>query len=423
MIHMTGRERLEAALNHKQTSRPPIDFGACGQTGVSASTLYRLREALGLPQKPIKVIEPFQMLGEVDEDLRQLLGVDVVGLWNRMSFFGYENKDWKPWTMCDGTPVLMAGGFEYDVNGQGDIWVYPAGDRTAPYSVHMPHSGFFFDNIERSPEVNEEDLTPVEDFKDDFSVPCDEDAKYWEETSRKLYEETDYGIMGILGGAGFGDAATVPGPFLKNPKGIRSMEGWLMAHLLYPDYIMEVFRMQTEAALKSLEVYREAVGDRIQVIWLSGTDFATQNSSFMSMDTFRSLYKPFYKKINDWVHGNTCWKTFYHSCGAVEPLMNDLIEMGVDILNPVQCSAKGMEPQALKDKYGGDIVFWGGAADSQSVLPYGAPEEVSAQAKERLDIFSRDGGYVFASIHNVVAKVPPENVIAMFETANAFSCS
>ena len=418
MCRMTGRERLEAALNHIQTDRPPVDFGACGQTGISASTLYRLREAMGLPQRPIKVIEPFQMLGEVDEDLRQAFGADVIGLWNRMTFFGCKNENWKPWTMCDGTPVLMAGGFEYDMDAKGDVWVYPAGDRTAPYSVHMPAGGFFFDNIERSPEVDEEDLAPALDFKDDFSIPDDGDARYWEETSRRLYEETEYGILGIFGGAGLGDAAAVPGPFLKHPKGIRSMEGWLMAHLLYPEYIREVFSMQTEAALKGLEVYREAVGDRIQAIWLSGTDFATQNSAFMSLGTFRDLYKPFYKRINDWVHRNTKWKTFYHTCGAIEPFIDDLVEMGVDILNPVQCSAKGMEPRALKEKHGRDIVFWGGAADSQSVLPYGTPEEVFAQAKERARIFSKGGGYVFASIHNVVAKVPPANVIAMFRAAN-----
>jgi len=412
---MTGRERLEAALNHKQTDRPPIDFGSCGQTGISASTLYKLRDTLGLAKKPIKVIEPFQMLGEIDEDILQLFGVDVIGLWNRGNFFGCKNENWKPWEMCDGTPVLMAGGFEYDTDAKGDIWVYPCGDRAAPYSAHMPNGGFFFDNIERAPEVNEADLTPVEDFQDDFGVPGEEDALYWEEESKRLFEETEYGILGVLGGAGFGDVATVPGPFLKYPKGIRSLEEWLMAHLLYPEYITEVFKLQAQAALKSLEIYREAVGDRIQAIWLSGTDFATQNSCFMAIETFRSLYKPFFKLINDWVHDNTKWKTFYHTCGAVEPLINDLIEMGVDILNPVQCAAKGMEPGALKANYGDDIIFWGGAVDSQTVLPYGTPEEVSLQAKERIDVFSKDGGFVFAPIHNVVAKVPPENVIAMFE--------
>ena len=412
---MNGRERLAAALNHIQPDRAPVDLGACGQTGISASTLYKLREKLGLPRKSIKIIEPFQMLGEVDEDLRQVLGVDIVGLWNAGTMLGYKNEKWKPWKMGDGTPVLMAGGFEYDLDEKGDIWVYPGGNRNAKYSLHMPNNGFFFDNVMRSPEFDEDKLTPLDDFKDDFSVASDEDAKYWEEMSLKLFEETDYGILGILGGAGFGDVALIPGPSLANPKGIRSLEDWLAAHILYPDYIKEVFKYQTEIALKNLEIYRQAVGSRIQVIWLSGTDFGAQNSCFTSVPQFREIYKPFYKMINDWVHKNTGWKTFYHSCGAIEPLIADMIEMGVDILNPVQCSAKGMDPETLKTKYGDKLTFWGGGVDTQGVLPYGTAEEVAWQVKERRDIFSRNGGYVFASIHNIVAKVPPENVIAMFE--------
>ena len=412
---MNGRERLAAALNHIQTEKPPLDFGTCGQTGMSASTMYKLREALGLPRKPIKIIEPFQMLGEVDEDLRKMLGVDVIGLWNPRTMLGYANENWKPWTMSDGTPVLMAEGFECDIDDKGDVWVYPGGNRNAEYSVHMPKGGFFFDNIMRTPDFDEDNLTPLDDFKNDFGVASDEDAKYWEDTSIKLFEETDYGIMGNLGGAGFGDVAMIPGPFLEKPKGIRTIENWLEAHLLYPDYIKEVYGYQTEIALKNLEIYRQAVGSRIQVIWLSGTDFGTQNSCFASPQVFRDLYKPFYKRINNWVHKNTDWKTFYHTCGAIEPLINDMIDMGVDILNPVQCSASGMNPETLKAKYGNKIVFWGGGVDTQKVLPYGTAEEVTAQVKERVRIFSSGGGYVFAAIHNIVAKVPPENVVAMFK--------
>jgi len=412
---VNGRERLAAVLNHTQPDRAPVDLGACGQTGISASTLYKLREKLGLNRKPIKIIEPFQMLGEVDEDLRQVLGVDVVGLWNAGTMLGYRNENWKPWKMSDGTPVLMAGGFECDIDDKGDVWVYPGGNRNAKYSLHMPNNGFFFDNVMRSPEFNEDKLTPLEDFKDDFSVASDEDARHWEETSIRLFEETDYGILGNLGGAGFGDVALIPGPFLENPKGIRSLEDWLMAHVLYPDYIKEIFNYQTEIILKNLEIYRQAVGSRIQAIWLSGTDFGAQNSCFTSIPQFRDIYKPFYKTINDWVHKNTAWKTFYHTCGAIEPLINDMIEMGVDILNPVQCSAKGMDPETLKTKYGDKVIFWGGGVDTQRVLPYGTAKEVASQVRERKNIFSRNGGYVFASIHNIVAKVPPENVIAMFE--------
>lgn len=417
---MTSRERLIAAINHQEPDYVPLDLGSNGQTGMSASTLYRLRKAYGLDEHPIRISEPFQLLGEVEEDLLKKVGADVVPLWNRGNLLGLSNHYTKPWKMTDQTPVWMPDNFEYDLDEKGDTFVYPCGDRTAPYSAHMTNDGFFFDNIDRAPEVDEDDLTPVEDFKDNYTVKTEEDCKYWEENATRLYENTDYGIMGVLGGMGLGDSAEIPGPFLKNPKGIRKFEDWMMAHLLYPEYVEEIFEYQTEVMLKNLEMYKQAVGDKIQVIWMSGTDFGSQNAMIYSKQVFRDMYKPYYKRVNDWVHQNTNWKTFYHSCGAVSELIPEFIDMGVDILNPVQCSATGMDPQKLKDTYGKDIVFWGGGVDTQKTLPMGTPEEVRKEVLNRLEIFSKGGGYVFTSIHNVVAKVPAENLMAMYDAVREF---
>jgi hypothetical protein len=348
------------------------------------------------------------------------VGADVVPLWNRGNLMGLSNRYTKPWTMPDGTPVLMSDNFEYDTGAKGDIFVYPCGDRAAPYSLHMPADGCFFDNLSRAPEVDEDNLTPVEDFKDNYKLVDDEDCLYWERESKRLHEETDFAIMGVLGGMGLGDVAEIPGPFVKHPRGIRDIEGWLMAHLLYPDYVRAVFEYQTETACKNLERYREAVGDRIQAIWLSGTDFGTQCGLMQSKESFIEMYKPFYKKVNDWIHSNTGWKIFYHSCGAVEPLIGEFIDMGMDILNPVQCSAAGMDPVHLKETYGDRIVFWGGGVDTQRTLPMGTPAEVKRQVAERLTVFSAGGGYVFSTVHNIVAKVPPENIAAMYEALREF---
>lgn len=415
---MNSRERIQAALNHQPTDRVPVDLGSCGQTGMNASTLYKLRAALGLKQHPIKIIEPFQMLGEVEDDLLKLIGGDVVGLWNQGNMLGYTNTDYKPWTMPDGTPVLMGGGFEYDIHPQtGATLVYPAGDRTVPYSTRMTKEGSFFDNIERVEDFDEDNLTPLEDFKNDFGIVDDETARHWERESIRLYEETDYAIMGVLGGGGLGDVAMIPGPNLKKPEGIRTIADWLMAHAAFPEYIEAVFTMQTDAMLRNMEIYRQAVGDRVSVLWMSGTDFGTQHSTFTSLETFRRLYKPFYKKMNDWVHSNTSWKTFYHTCGAITPLLDDLAEIGVDCLNPVQLSATGMDGKMLKEKYGDKFVFWGAGVDTQRTLPFGTPDEVRAQVKERIALFDQNGGFVFSPIHNVVSGVPVENLIAMYETA------
>ena len=185
--------------------------------------------------------------------------------------------------MPDGTPTLMPGGMEFSIDENGAIYTYPQGDKTVTPSMVMPADGYFFDNIDRSEEFDEDDLDPRRDFAHDFSIIDYETAKYLERESIRLYEDTDYGIVGMFGGAAFGDVFNLPACWVKEkPQGIRRMEDWLMAHILYPDYILELFEFQSEIALKNLEIYRQAVGDRIQVIWLSGTDFGTQNGPFIS---------------------------------------------------------------------------------------------------------------------------------------------
>ncbi len=193
-----------------------------------------------------------------------------------------------------------------------------------------------------------------------------------------------------------------------------------MAHILHPEYIKEIFELQCEIALKNLELSYQAVGDRIDVVIISGTDFGAQDGPFISPDMFREFYKPFYKKINDWIHKNTPWKTFYHSCGSIFALLDDFVEMGVDILNPVQTSAKDMNPRILKEKYGDKLVFWGGGVDTQKTLPFGSPEEVRNEVTERCRIFGKGGGFVFATIHNIQSNVPIENLIAMFQAVQEF---
>lgn len=415
---MTSRERLIAALNHQQTVPPPLDLGATAQTGISASTLYHLRRALGLDEHRIKIVEAGQLLGEVEDDVLKVLRGDVVGLWNTSNYYGYKNDNWKPWQLDDGTPVWMGGGFEYDEDNNGNKWVYPQGDRTAQYSAMMPEKGSFFDTAPRAAfdmDMDEGELTPLQDFKEDFSVALDEEARHWEKCSIELYENTEYGIVGLLGGAGLGDAAMVPGPFIKHPRGIRRVDDWLLAHILYPEYIREVFRYQTDIMLKNLEIYKQAVGDRIQVVSISGTDFGTQRSLILGREIFQDLYKPFYKEINDWVHKNTKWKTFYHTCGAVYDLLDDFAEMGLDCLNPLQLSAEGMDAAKIKENYGDKFIFWGGGVDTQRTLPFGTPEEVRREVRERIDILGKDGGFVFSTVHNVVANVPVENLLAVYD--------
>lgn len=420
---MNSRERVLAAINHRTPDRVPIDLGATGQTGISVSALYKLRKYYGLPEKPLDVFEIIQMLGVVDEDLRKIVGSDVIGINHPTNSLGVpDSPNKKIFTMPDGTPTWIAAANEYDILPDGGFKMYPQGDRSVPPSIYMLSGGYFFDIIDRAEEeVDEDDLTPVEDFKNLYTVMSDETARYFESESKRLFETTDYAIIGNLGGGGLGDPGFIPGAFEKHPRGIRKFDQWMMAQILYPDYVKAVFEYQTEIMLKNLEIYKQAMGDRIQIVWISGTDFGTQNAAFFSTEIFRELYKPFYKKMNDWVHQNTSWKTFNHSCGSVVNFLDDFVDMGLDILNPVQLSATGMDARMLKDKYGDKLTFWGGGVDTQEMLPMGTPEQVKAQVKERLDILSKGGGYIFNTIHNIVGNTPVENIAAAFEAVKEYN--
>jgi len=207
----------------------------------------------------------------------------------------------------------------------------------------------------------------------------------------------------------------VPATWAKYPRGIRDVEEWYISTAMRRDYVYKVFETQCEIGLKNIETLVAAVGDKVQVVFVSGTDFGTQRGPFISPQTYRDLYKPFQKAINDCIHKLTNWKVFIHSCGGIYPLLPDLIEAGFDVLNPVQCSAEGMDPRRLKDEFGEQLVFWGGGVDTQKTLPFGTPEEVYHEVRERIDIFAANGGYVFNSIHNVQSNVPTENMLAMFK--------
>jgi uroporphyrinogen-III decarboxylase len=210
---------------------------------------------------------------------------------------------------------------------------------------------------------------------------------------------------------------------LKHPKGIRDIPEWYMSTLTRQDLLHQIFEEQVEYALANLEKIHAAVGDVFDAVFLCGTDFGTQNSSFCSPETYDSLWHPYYKAMTDWIHAHTAWKIMKHSCGAVENFMEHFIESGFDIINPVQCSATGMDPRNLKDRYGDRLVFWGGGVDTQKTLPFGAPKEVRQQTLERCGIFGANGGFVFNTVHNIQANTPIENMAAMFDAVREFNGS
>ncbi len=411
---MTSRERFEATLNHEQPDRVCVDFGATLVTGISASTLSKLRrEVLGESDYRVKVTEPYQMLGEIDEHLLGALGIDVVGLLGRKTLFGFENTNWKPFTLFDGTEVLVPGDFNVTTNDRGDLLIYPEGDTCAPPSGRMPKGGFYFDAIIRQDPIDEDKLDPADNCEE-FNLLTDEEVQDFSDRAKQLSAETNHGVIISLPGTGIGDIALIPAPFLKHPRGIRDVEEWYVSTAIRRDYVHEVFTRQTEIALQNILRLAKAVGENAQAAFVCGTDFGTQRGPFISKEAYRELYSPYYRKINRAIHECTNWKTLKHSCGSVYELIGDFIEDGFDILNPVQCSAESMDPRTLKQEFGEKLVFWGGGVDTQKTLPFGTPDEVYEEVRERIEIFNDAGGFVFNTVHNIQANTPVENLLAMF---------
>lgn len=410
---MTHRERLLCALEHRQPDRVPVDFGGTAVTGIHVSAVHRLRQAvIGDKEHRVKVIEPYQMLGEIDPELSEALGIDVAGLMTRNTLFGFENKGWKPFTMFDGTPVLVPELFNIREEANGDRLIFPEGDRSAPPSGRMPKGGYFFDTIVRQPPIDEDRLNPA-DNTEEFGPLSAEDLAYYKRWSETLARGDRAAIL-TMPGTAFGDIALVPAPWMKHPKGIRDIEEWYVSTAARPEYVHAVFEKQCEIGLRNLETLIPLLGDRVQAVFLTGTDFGTQRGPFISRQAYRDLFKPYHLRVNRLIHARCGWKTFIHSCGSVVELIPDFIEAGFDILNPVQCSAAGMDARTLKREFGPHMTFWGGGVNTQQTMQFGTAEEVYREVRERIEIFGEGGGFVFNAIHNVQAPTPTENMLAMF---------
>jgi hypothetical protein len=390
-----------------------VDFGSTAVTGIHVLIIEKLRNYYGLEKKPVKVIEPYQMLGEIDAELINAMDIDVIGLFSAKNMFGVPNENWKVHKTLWGQEVMFPDNFNYTYSASGDILMYPEGDTSEPPSGIMPKSGYFFDALDRQKPIDDSTLK-VEDNLEEFVHITEQDLSYWKNQIISLGDSTK-AVVASLGGTALGDIALVPAIQLKDPKGIRGVEEWYISTLTREDFIKEVYDRQTDIAIENLKLLYAVIGEKIDVVFTCGTDFGTQNSMFCSPETFDRMWLPYYRKVNDWIHLNTGWKTFKHSCGAVEPLLSHFIEAGFDIINPVQINASGMDPRKLKKNYGDKLVFWGGGVDTQGVFAFGTPAQVKEQVKTQCGILNENGGFVFNTVHNVQANVPFENVVAMME--------
>ncbi|HCY40474.1 MAG TPA: methyltransferase [Prolixibacteraceae bacterium] len=417
---MTSKERFDLTVNHRQPEKVVVDFGSTAVTGVHVLSVENLRKYYGLENHPVRVIEPYQMLGLVEPDLQEAMGIDVVGAWGKNNMFGiYNHEPLKEMKTFWGQTVLVPEGFETTNAENGDLLIHPEGDTSVSASARMPKASYFFDAIVRQELLDEETLD-VRDNLEEFGLITESELNFWKEATRNA-RDTGKAVIAGLGGTALGDIALVPGIQMKHPKGIRDIAEWYMSTVMRPEYVKAIFDKQSEIALENFRRLHEVIGNNLDAVFICGTDFGTQDSTFCAPEQFDDLWLPYYRRINDWVHSNTSWKTFKHSCGAVETFMSRFIDAGFDIINPVQVSAIGMNPAHLKNTYGKYLVFWGGGIDTQKTLPYSTPEKVREEVLRLCDIFAKDGGFVFNTVHNIQANVPVKNIVAMVDAIREFN--
>lgn len=413
---MTSRERIQAALNHIDGDWVPVDFGTTGVSGIHCKVIEGIRRHYGLEDRPVKIVEPFQMLGMVDEELQGIIGTDVAGIYGRKNMFSIDESEVHEQVTPWGQRVLIAKDIDLATDKNGDVYFYAEGDTSYPPSAVMPDGCYFVNAIERIALEDEDNLNP-EDNMEEFSLMEEEDLNHFVSEINKA-DLTGKAVVASFGGAALGDIAFVPGMGMKDPKGVRTVADWYMSTAIRPDYIHQIFERQVDLSIVNYQKLWDRVGSKVDVVFTCGTDFGTQDSQFCSADTFRELWYPHYKRMNDWIHKNTTWKVMKHCCGSIVPLIPSLIDAGFDILNPVQINAKDMDSQMLKDKFGAYVVFWGGGIDTQKILPSATPGEIRDHVLRQCEIFGKNGGFVFNSVHNIQANAPIENVVAMIEALN-----
>ena len=376
---MTPRERLKIALSHKEPDRVPIDLGASIVTLITKAAYVPLREHLGLPLEDVQIYDQVQQLPYLAEDLLERFRVDT--------------------RMVQLPPTHVAG---VEILDDGDYWAMI--DRWGS-RMHMPKAGgLYYDWVEFP--IKELSMAAL----DRYSWP-EPDAPAVVATlgdqARRLHETTDFALVGsgVMGGGIFEQGCRTVG-----------LEDFMMALVLDRPFAERLMDGITEIYLELIRRYLDAVGEYIDVFtfW---DDVCGQNGWLISPDLYVGLIKPRQRRLFDAIRRGTDAKIFYHGCGAVFDLIPHLIEIGVDIVNPVQVSAHGMDSRRLKERYGNDVTFWGGGVDTQRVLPFETPENVRDEVRRRIDDFAPGGGFVFNAVHNIQAFVPPANVVAAFDAA------
>ncbi len=379
---MQARERVALALNHQEPDRIPIDLGGSICSSIHRQAYVELKHHLAMEVEEIQLVDYVQQLPYLDEALLERFGVDF-----RMVQL----------------PAATAPGLSIFEDGDYLAFIDRWGSK-----LHMPrHGGLYFDWVDFP--IKEATLAALDQYTWPQPDPPEYNARLREQ-ARYLHENTPYALVG---------SAIIGGGIFEQPARTMGLENFLIALVKEPRFADRMMDQITDIYIESCDNYLEQVGEYLDVFtyW---DDLAGQDGWLISPDIYRNRIKPKQRRLLEAIKRKTNAKVYYHSCGAAYDLIPDLIELGFDILNPVQVSARGMDTRRLKAEYGQDMVFWGGGVDTQHVLPFGRPGEVADEVKRRIDDLAPGGGFVFAAVHNIQALVPAENIVAAFDTALAY---
>lgn len=414
---MNSRERVFAAIEHRQPDRVPVDLGATPSSGISAIAYGHLKKHLGMTRGHTRIYDVVQQLAQPEDSILDRFQIDPVDVGRA---FNAEDLDWYDTILADGQRAQYPAWFHPEMVPDGS-WVARASDGTL--IARMPKDAPFFDQT----------CFPwLDGYPDNFASlpgamgkvhwaalvhsPWDHAAEpdFWRELRERamaLRASTDRALV-VVAGCNLFEWGTF----------LRRMDNFLMDLCADRNNVERLLDALMEVHLNTLEKVCQAVGDVCDILRF-GDDLGTNDGPFLSPKLYRKLFKPHHTRLCAYVHQNSRMKTFLHSCGSIYKLLPDLIEAGYDVINPLQTDCRDMEPEKLKREFGKDICFWGGGCDTRNVLNRATPREVRRHVLERLETFAPGGGFVFNTVHNILPDVPPENIVAMYEAVEEFNGS
>lgn len=401
---MTSRERVLASLNHVEPDRIPVDLSGHRSSGIAAIVYPKLRDYLGLPPRPVRVYDVIQQLAVVDADVLDRFGVDCIELGRG---FALDDDDWKPWTLPDGTECFVPAWTRLE--RRSDRWVILSD--SGRIFAHMPDGTLYFEQT-YFPLAESDDSNALDDALGECmwtgvaAPPGPVDSETLAAGARRLRAGTDRAIIGLFGGNLF-----EMGQFFYRA------DNFFMLLAADPEKAHRFLDRLTEMHLTNLEQFLAAAGDSIDII-LFGDDLGMQTGPMLSPRMYGEFFKPRHTMLWNRAKELADVKVMLHCCGGVRELLPHLIEAGLDAVNPVQISCAGMDAAALKTEFGRDLTFWGGGCDTQEILTNAHPEEVARHVREQVRVLAPGGGFVFQQVHNILANVPPENIVAMLDAVN-----